>query len=258
MWLLMATAPLIGVITFYLRGLYKFVTRFIGPEGTTRIYVAVIIATLVWALVVLMSGIRTHPRSVIVIYGLIAAGLIRLSRQWAGYVLLRAAPQHKPVSFDERKRVIIYGAGSLGIQLMRALKEANQYKLVAFIDNNPSLAGQVVHGVKVLRPGKIAPVIERERVKEVMLAALGGAQRASRRHPGARALSRGGEDAARAGGDRLRPSRGERLRPIEVEDLLGRDPVAPDLNLLLAHVHDKVVMITGAGARSVQSSPGSS
>ena len=46
MVLLMAAAPLIGVITFYLRGLYKLVTRFIGPEGTTRIYVAVIIAAL--------------------------------------------------------------------------------------------------------------------------------------------------------------------------------------------------------------------
>jgi FlaA1/EpsC-like NDP-sugar epimerase len=248
MWLLVAAAPLIGVITFYLRGLYKFVTRFIGPEGTTRIYVAVIIATLVWALIVLMSGIRTHPRSVIVIYGLIAAGLIRLSRQWAGYVLLRAAPQHKPVSFDERKRVIIYGAGSLGIQLMRALKEANQYKLVAFIDSNPSLAGQVVHGVKVLRPGKIGSVIERERVKEVMLA-LPSALRSERRaaiqalEPFPVAVKTLPALAEIASG-RVEVSD---LRPIDVEDLLGRDPVAPDLSLLLAHVHGKVVMITGAG-----------
>ena len=44
MVLLMASAPLIGVITFYARGLYKLVTRFIGPEGTTRIYIAVIMA----------------------------------------------------------------------------------------------------------------------------------------------------------------------------------------------------------------------
>ena len=76
--LLMAAAPVIGVVVFYMRGLYKLVTRFIGPEGTTRIYVAVIIAAVLWALVVLMSGVKVHPRSVIVIYGLIAAGLIRL------------------------------------------------------------------------------------------------------------------------------------------------------------------------------------
>ncbi len=248
MWLLMAAAPLIGIATFQMRGLYKLVTRFIGPEGTTRIYIAVIIAVLIWTLVVLMSGIRTHPRSVIVIYGLIAAGLIRLSRQWAGYLLLRAAPQHKAVSFDQRKRVIIYGAGSLGIQLLRALNETGHYKLVAFIDTNPSLAGQVVHGVKVLRPGKIGNVIEKQGVKEVMLA-MPSALRSERR-AAIRALEpfpvvvKTLPALAEIASGRVEVSD---LRPIEVEDLLGRDPVAPDHSLLLAHVHDKVVMITGAG-----------
>ena len=104
--LLMLTAPVVGVLVFYWRGLYKLVTRFIGPEGTTRIYTAVVIAALVWALVVLMSGIPGQPRSVVVIYALIAAGLIRLSRQWAGTILLKTAPQHTPLSFDERKNVI--------------------------------------------------------------------------------------------------------------------------------------------------------
>src|SRR5215210_3631858 len=119
MVLLMAAAPVIGVVTFHMRGLYKLVTRFIGPEGTTRIYIAVIIAVLAWALLVLMSGIKGHPRSVVVIYALIAAGLIRVSRQWAASLLLRAAPQHEAVNFSERKNVIIYGAGTIGIQLLR-------------------------------------------------------------------------------------------------------------------------------------------
>ncbi|MCJ7599502.1 MAG: polysaccharide biosynthesis protein, partial [Methyloceanibacter sp.] len=89
MWVLMAAAPLIGVITFHMRGLYKLVTRFIGPSGTARIYIAVVIAVLIWALVVLMSGVKGHPRSVVVIYGLIAAGMIRVSRQWAAALLLK-------------------------------------------------------------------------------------------------------------------------------------------------------------------------
>ena len=66
------------------------------------------------------------------------------------------------MSFDERKNVIIYGAGAMGVQLLRALNETNQFNMVAFIDNSPSLAGQVVHGVKVLRPGKIGKVISTE------------------------------------------------------------------------------------------------
>jgi len=246
--LLMAAAPVLGVAVFYMRGLYKLVTRFIGPEGTTRVYTAVIIAAVLWALVVLMSGVKVHPRSVIVIYGLIAAGLIRLSRQWAGSALLRAAPEHKGVSFDERKRVIIYGAGTIGIQLLRALNETGTYKTVAFIDSNPSLAGQMVHGVKVLRPEKIGKTIAEENVKEVMLAtpsALRGERRVAIRAleaypvvvktlPALEEIASGHVEVSD-------------LRPIDVEDLLGRDPVTPNLELLTANVHGKVVMITGAG-----------
>ena len=247
-WLLLIAAPLIGVAVFYMRGLYKLVTRFIGPEGTTRIYIAVIIAALLWAVAVLMMAVKDHPRSVIVIYALIAALLIRLSRQWAGAMLLAAAPEHKAVSFDARKPVIIYGAGTLGIQLLRALNETGGYKMVAFIDPNPSLAGQLVHGVKVLRPEKIGKVIADENVKEVLLATP-SALRADRRLalkvleafpvvvktlPALEEIASGDVQVSD-------------LRPIDVEDLLGRDPVTPNLELLAANVQGKVVMITGAG-----------
>ena len=247
-WALLIAAPLIGVTVFYMRGLYKLVTRFIGPEGTTRIYIAVVIAALLWALVVYMSGVKDHPRSAVVIYGLIAAGLIRLSRQWAGAALLSAAPQHKPVSFDERKPVIIYGAGTIGIQLLRALNEAGGYKPVAFIDANPSLAGQFVHGLKVARPEKIAKLIAEENVKEVLLATPSALR--SERRVALRALEAfpvvvktlpALEEIA-SGHVQVSD-----LRPIDVEDLLGRDPVIPNLELLTANVRGKVVMITGAG-----------
>ena len=247
-FLLMLAAPAVGVLVFYWRGLYKLVTRFIGPEGTTRIYTAVVIAAVSWALIVLMSGIQGQPRSVVVIYALIAAGLIRLSRQWAGAMLLRSAPQFKPVSFDERKNVIIYGAGPIGIQLLRALNETGNYRTVAFIDSNPSLAGQVVHGVKVARPEKIGRVISEENVKEVLLAtpsALRGERRVALKAleafpvlvktlPALEEIASGRVEVTD-------------LRPIDVEDLLGRDPVAPDLELLTVQVHGKAVMITGAG-----------
>lgn len=246
--LLLVAAPIVGVAVFHVRGLYKLVTRFIGPEGTTRIYVSVIIAAVLWALVVLMVGPKDHPRSAVVIYALIAAALIRLSRQWAGAALLAAAPQHKPASFDERKPVIIYGAGTIGIQLLRALHETGGYKTVAFIDSNPSLAGQLVHGVKVLRPEKIGRVIAEENVKEVLLAtpsALRGERRIALRAleafpvvvktlPALEEIASGHVQVSD-------------LRPIDVEDLLGRDPVIPNLELLTANVRGKVVMITGAG-----------
>jgi FlaA1/EpsC-like NDP-sugar epimerase len=246
--LLMATAPVLGVIVFHWRGLYKLVTRFIGPEGTTRIYSAVFIAAVLWALAVLMSGIQGNPRSVVVIYALIAVGLIRLSRQWAAALLLKSAPQYKPLSLDQRRPVIIYGAGTVGIQLLRALNETGTYKTVAFIDANPSLAGQFVHGVKVIRPEKIGKTIAEENVKEVLLAtpsALRGERRVAIRAleafpvvvktlPALDEIASGQVEVSS-------------LRPIEVEDLLGRDPVSPNLELLSAKVRGKAVMITGAG-----------
>src|SRR6185312_9807441 len=154
----------------------------------------------------------------------------------------------KPVSFDERKAVIIYGAGTIGIQLLRALNETGKYKTVAFIDSNPSLAGQFVHGVKVVRPEKISRVIDKDGVKEVLLAtpsALRGERRLALKlleaYPVMVKTLPALEEIASG---RVEVSD---LRPIEVEDLLGRDPVSPDLELLTANVSGKVVMITGAG-----------
>ena len=247
-FLLMLAAPIIGVFVFYWRGLYKLVTRFIGPSGTTQIYIAVIIAAVLWALVVLMSGIQGQPRSVVVIYALVAAGLIRLSRQWAGAMLLKSAPQFEPVRSDARKNVIIYGAGPVGIQLLRALNETGTYRTVAFIDSNTSMAGQVVHGVKVIRPEKIGKVIADEKVDEVLLAtpsALRGERRVALKAleafpvvvktlPALEEIASGRVEVSD-------------LRLIDVEDLLGRDPVTPDKELLSSQVQGKAVLITGAG-----------
>ena len=114
----------------------------------------------------------------------------------------------------------------------------------------------MVHGVKVLRPEKIGKTIAEENVKEVLLAtpsALRGERRLAIRLleaypvvvktlPALEEIASGHVEVSD-------------LRPIDVEDLLGRDPVTPDLELLAANVHGKVVMITGAAARSVRAHP---
>ena len=106
----------------------------------------------------------------------------------------------------------------------------------------------MVHGVKVLRPEKIGKMIADENVKEVLLATPSALR--SERRVAIRALE------AYPVVVKTLPALEEiasghvevsDLRPIDVEDLLGRDPVTPDLELLTANVHGKVVMITGAG-----------
>ncbi|MGI9383180.1 MAG: polysaccharide biosynthesis protein, partial [Methyloligellaceae bacterium] len=246
-WLVFGAAPVIGVGIFYLRGLYRLVTRYIGQEAATRIYITIVLAVLTWALFILMTGVAGVPRSVVVLYGLIAAFLIRSNRQLAGWIL-KGIPHATPARFDPRTRVAIYGAGKIGLQLLRALNESAQYKPVAFIDDDKSLWGQVIQRVKVYRPEKIAKIIERNRIEEIFLA-MPTASRQRRR-----AVIRGLEpypvmvktvpDLADIASGAIEVSD---LRPIDVEDLLGRDAVPPIADLLQRDIRGKAVMITGAG-----------
>lgn len=244
-WLLLA--PIIGIATFYARGLYRLVTRYIGQEAATRVYITITMAVLFWALVLLMVGNTGVPRSVVIIYGLLAAGLIRLSRHFAGWVL-KAAPYATPARLDPRQRVLIYGAGDAGLQLLNALNGNPDYIPVAFVDDDKSLWGQSIRRLKVYRPEKIEKLTERNGVKEIFLA-ISSAPRHQRRAV-IKSLERlpvivktlpALEDIASG---RVQISD---LRPIDVEDLLGRDPVPPDENFLHRDILDKSVMITGAG-----------
>jgi FlaA1/EpsC-like NDP-sugar epimerase len=247
MTLLLLAAPTIGVAVFFARGLYKLVTRYIGHESALRIYGAIGIATMLWGVVVLLVDVEFFPRSVLGIYPFLAAVLIRLSRHGAAY-LLRFLPGGAPSPSDERTRVVIYGAGVTGVQLFRALAESGRYRTVAFVDDDASIQGQIVHGVKVFHADKLSGLIDRHAPQEIMLA-MPSARRADRREairrlepfpvvvktlPALEEIASGDVQISD-------------LRPIDVDDLLGRDPVPPDETLLKRSVAGKSVMITGAG-----------
>jgi FlaA1/EpsC-like NDP-sugar epimerase len=244
---LFAAAPIIGVATFYFRGLYRLVTRYIAQEAAGRIYVTVALAVLFWVLLILMLGVSGVPRSVVVIYGLIAAAFIRLSRYYAGWVL-QALPHATPAKLDPRTKVAIYGAGDSGTQLRQALSGSTNYKPVAFIDDDPSLWGQNIANNKVYQPDKIPKLIERDGVREIFLA-LPSASRHERKAvihsletlPVVVKTLPALEDIASG---KVQVSD---LRPVDVDDLLGRDPVPPVPKLLDQDIRNKSVLITGAG-----------
>ena len=240
-------APVIGIITFYFRGLYRLVTRYFQQEAAGRIYITIFLAVLVWALSLYLIGLPGVPRSVIILYGFFAAALTRISRHLAG-LMLKSIPNVKLASLDRRVKVLIYGAGEASLKLLRALSDSREYKPVALVDDNASLWGQYIHKLKVYRPNKIAKLIERDGVKEIFLA-FDTASRQRRRaairsledHPVTVKMLPAMEDIASG---RVEISD---LRPIDVEDLLGRDPVPPDTKLLGQYIRGKNVMITGAG-----------
>lgn len=246
--ILLGAAPIISVITFHNMRLYRQVTRFIGLQATMQIYAAVAVSVLIWGLLVLMSGITGMPRSVILLYGLLSATLVWLSRQAAAWLL--KADQYKN-NHDKNQRaiqVVIYGAGKSGVQLRQALDQSALYHPVGFIDEDKSLWRQVVGGLKVYRPDKITALIENKKIEEVFLALPNLARHKKQQlihslaHLPLKIKTLPNLEDIASGRVQISD-----LRPIEVDDLLGRDPVPADPALLTKTITDKTVMVTGAG-----------
>ncbi|MGE0697741.1 MAG: polysaccharide biosynthesis protein [Hyphomicrobiaceae bacterium] len=251
LWLVFASAPVAGVAVFHFCGLYRLVTRFLGYQGAVRIFGGIGLATLLWAVVVLMA-IGTGdpdiwvPRSVVVLYPLIGGVLVWVSREVAA-LLLSSGTGGEPRQPD-KTRVLIYGAGAEGVRLLEALRRAGEHEALGFTDDTRSLVGQRVGGLKVYRVDKLARFVERDAVKEVLLA-LPQSQRRERQaiirrlaqHPVRVKTLPAMEDIA-AGRVSVTD-----LRPVDVDDLLARDPVPPDAELLARAIRGRSVMITGAG-----------
>ncbi len=247
--LLLLAAPVLTVSTMAHMGLYRFVTRYLGSRGHGRIIAGVAASVLIWALLVFMSGQLGIPRSVVISYGVIGSIVIIVSRYIVGW-MLKTSGVVLPVfdAKEERYPVIIYGAGQMGLDLASALYRARSREVVGFCDNSPSLWGQYVGGFKVYRPERLGSTIERFGVKEVLLAIP--AQDRNERRLVLKELENYPVTV------KIMPSLDEiasgrvsvtDLRPLEVEDLLGRDSVPPNIELLARHTKGKNVLVTGAG-----------
>jgi FlaA1/EpsC-like NDP-sugar epimerase len=248
LFLVLGAAPCIGVATFFQLDVYRLVTRFIGGRGAALTAAAVGLSGLYWGLLVYLSGVYSVPRSVVLLYPILATAFIWGSREAAAGFLRGAGVELRPRSQERARRVLIYGAETTGVQLLESLQGAGGCEPVAFVDPNPTLRGQYVSGLKVYPPERMAALIGCHGVEEVLLA-MPKARRRDRRE----ALRRlealkvrvrtlpAIEDVA-AG--RFTVSD---LRPVGSEDLLGRDPVPADPLLLARNIAGKSVMVTGAG-----------
>jgi FlaA1/EpsC-like NDP-sugar epimerase len=252
LWFILLGAPLLGVAFFQAFHLYRVATRFIRDTDTARMYIALGLAVLSWVLLVLMvvgTGDPQFvvPRSVILIYAIFAGVFVRASRRLAA-LLLRDAPLPK-AHMKDRRPVLIYGAGAAGVQLQEALEASSDYKPIAFLDDNSSLMGQRIGGLKVYPSERVSRFMLRESVTDVLLA-IPDRSRRERKEVYAKLAAHDGLNV------RTMPSLEDiaagrvsvtDLRSVELEDLLGRDPVPPNMELLTRAIRGKSVMITGAG-----------
>jgi FlaA1/EpsC-like NDP-sugar epimerase len=192
--------------------------------------------------VVLLTFPASVPRSVGVLQPIVFLLFVSNSRAWARFWLNRRT-QH-----DSRHRLLIYGAGDAGAQTAAAVANAGEFELLGFVDDDAAKIGRHINGVPVIAPNDVSETVERLGVSDILLA-LPSASR-QRRHQiieGLRFLPvhirtlPGMADLA-AG----RVSISDFLE-LDIEDLLGRDPVPPNSALLARDLAGKVVLVTGAG-----------
>lgn len=244
--LLIAAGPVIAIPIFIRFGLYRAVIRYIGLLAMWTTVKSVTLYTLVWGVLVLMSGIAGVPRSILLINWFVTLLLIGSTRALARWWL------EGDLNLTTRKLkktgVIIYGAGDAGAQIATALKNSPNYRPLAFIDDNPALQGHIIAGLRIHAFSHLAPLILRHSVRDVLLA-MPSLSRAERNQIIARLEPFSVHVTTLPVLDDIASGKlkVDDVKEVGVRDLLGRDPVKPDLKLLHANVKDKVVMVTGAG-----------
>jgi FlaA1/EpsC-like NDP-sugar epimerase len=242
-WWMFLVAPLVSIPIFIKLGLYHAVVRFMGTHAMYAILKGVTLSTLLLATIVLLSGVKGVPRSVFLIYWGVAVLYIGGSRfLMRSYFYALTRPK------NSRNIYAIYGAGESGIQLYHALRHGHDAIPVAFIDDDKTLHGSLIRGLKVYPPSILASLVEEYGISQILLA-MPSVSRARRR-----AIV---EELERLPVHvRTIPSMTDlvsgyakvnELREVEIEDLLGRDTVAPNKELLEKCIKNKNVMITGAG-----------
>ncbi len=228
-------------------GLYRLVLRFVSIDTLIRLFGATIIAvSVLLAIDVLLpqeAGTRAVPFGVLFIQAVLvflgAAGIRVAARI---LIHIRAA---RPIG----RRVLIVGAGNAGSLLLREIQNRPDLNLsvICFLDDDRRLTGRTINGVPVLgTTDKLAETVAKKAIQEVMVALPSASQDA------VRAILNAAADAdvqtrvmpkivVETGSVSLRD-----LRPVDVEDLLGRDPAAIDIEQVRETITGKSVAVTGA------------
>ncbi len=230
----------ISIAIFIRMGLYRAILRYIPPQAIVTILVGIIASSFA----MIAAGFYLHaflPRSVPVIYCLIALFLIGLPRFLFRNLLHFFSPKGNA-------NIIIYGAGESGHYLASQLNKSVQYKPVAFVDDNKKLHKSNLRGIKVYSPNELPNLIKKYKVSKILLALDISSQEQTLNI--VRRLEKFSVQvqAIPPLNDLINGvAQADEFRSIQIEELLGREPVAPAKSLLEINITQKVVMVTGAG-----------
>lgn len=241
--MLTLAAPLFAVPVFVVLGLYHAVVRFMGDKALLTVVSGVTASVLMLMSLAALTHTQGLSRGVFGIYWCLAILYVGASRFLARSYLLRLDRHRR-----DRRKVAIYGAGNAGAQLALAFASGNEYQVVAFFDDKKDIQGARIAGAKVYSPENIARVVADKDIGQILLA-MPSAPRATlsailqrleplgitlKTMPSLAELASGKVDVSM-------------LREVDIEDLLGREPIVPDQGLLTRRVTGKSVLVTGAG-----------
>ena len=243
--LIMIASPILALPIFYAFGFYREVIRYVGFKALWQINQATTLYAVLWALVSFMAVIDGIPRTVILINWSIVLMSVGGSRFFARWIL---SQENITNSLSQKRNVLIYGAGSAGRELCTALYQSSEYNPVAFVDNSVELYRQSINGLEVFNEDDIEDLIQKHNIKEVLLALPSISRRRRneiiailnplpinvRSLPSVSELAQGKVKI-------------DDLRDVSIKDLLGREPVKPNEELLKLKITGKVVLVTGAG-----------
>ena len=241
---LFAVAPFIATPIFIKLGLYRAIIRYIGFHSLWVVVKAVSLYSLLITFFVVLANIEVVPRSVHIINWLVTLFVVGGSRMLVRWWLAGAVP----ANVSATRNVVVYGAGSSGSQVLDQLRIKNGMKVVAFIDDETSLHSRQIRDIRVRPFSHLSRLIERHGVKDVLLAMPSVSR--SRRNQ-VIALLEPYPVTVKTLPTLAEIAEGEvtvdDIRDVEIEDLLGRDQVLPKVSLMAKNIHNKVVMVTGAG-----------
>ncbi|MFJ3076094.1 MULTISPECIES: nucleoside-diphosphate sugar epimerase/dehydratase [Pseudomonas] len=254
LWLFL-TAPLLAIPIFIRFGLYRAVMRYFGNDALITIFKAVSLSALILSVVVYWSSGHgaVVPRSIIFNYwwlSLLMVGGMRLIMRQYFLGDWYAARQHVPFASRDNglPKVAIYGAGAAGNQLLAGLRMSRTMHPVAFIDDEESITDRAISGLQVFSGSDIQRMINVTGAEQVLLA-IPSASRARRREV-LSALEqfplhvRSVPSFLDLASGRVKV---EDIQEVDIADLLGRDAVPAQADLLAHCIEGKVVMVTGAG-----------
>ena len=240
----LSLATTVSILVFIRIGLYRALVLYMGLQSGFLILQGVTTASCLLAAAYFFAKTPdSSDLSILPIFWMIGLLLIGGTR-FLAKVLLQSLIQN----FRPKEPVIIYGAGSSGMQLLVALQSGDQYRPVAFVDDGHNMIGNTVHGIRVYSPNSLYELVEGFLVRQIFLA-IPSATHVERKE----ILNRLEHLPVHVKTvpdlfDMVSGKRGvDDIKDIDIEDLLGRDTVPPNPELLGACITGQSVMVTGAG-----------